>query len=47
MATAPEPLNIVATTQYVKDAKKVRKRGKNMTRLLAVVDALEKSSSAC
>jgi mRNA interferase YafQ len=40
MATEPEPLAVVATTQYEKDAKKARKRGKDMSRLLAVVDAL-------
>jgi len=40
MATAPGPLNVVTTTRYGKDAKRVRKRGKDMTRILAVVDAL-------
>ena len=40
MATGPEPLNVVATTRYDKDAKRVRKRGNDMARLLAVVDAL-------
>jgi mRNA interferase YafQ len=40
MATAPEPPNVVATTRYDKDAKRVRKRGEDMTRILTVVDAL-------
>ncbi len=40
MATEPEPLNVVTTTQYRKDAERVRKRGKGMARVLEVVDAL-------
>jgi mRNA interferase YafQ len=40
MAAGPGPLNVVATAQYARDAKRVRKRGKDMARLLAVVDAL-------
>ncbi len=40
MSTELEPLNVVATTRYLKDAKRVRKRGKEMARLLTVVDAL-------
>ena len=40
MATAPDPLDVVATTRFEKDAKRVRKRGKEMARLVAVVDAL-------
>ncbi len=40
MATAPEPLNVVTTSRYEKDRKRVRKRGKDMERLVAVVDQL-------
>ena len=40
MATEPQPLEVVTTSRYEKDAKRVRKRGKDMARLLAVVDAL-------
>jgi mRNA interferase YafQ len=40
MATEPEPLPIVASTRYAKDAKRVRKRGKDMGRLVAIVDTL-------
>lgn len=40
MAAGPPPLNIVTTTRYDKDAKRDRKRGKDMARLLEVVDTL-------
>jgi mRNA interferase YafQ len=40
MSTEPEPRNVVATKRFDKDAKRVRKRGNDMARLLAVVDAL-------
>ena len=46
MATAPEPLNVVATARYGKDAKRVRKRGKDMSRILEVVDALRRPPTA-
>ena len=42
MAEEPEPppLNIVTTTRFDKDSKRLRKRGKDIARLLSVVDAL-------
>ena len=40
MAEEPGPLNVVVTTLYQKDAKRVRKCGKDMARVVAVVDAL-------
>ncbi len=40
MAEEPGPLNVVVTTRYRKDAKRVRKCGKDMARVVAVVDAL-------
>ena len=40
MAATPDPLNVSATTRFDKDAKMARKRGKDMARLVAVVDAL-------
>jgi mRNA interferase YafQ len=40
MATEPEPLVVVMTTRYNKDAELLRKRGKKMTRLVEIVDAL-------
>jgi mRNA interferase YafQ len=40
MAAGPPPLDVVATTRYAKDAKRDRKRGKDVDRFLAVVDAL-------
>lgn len=39
-ATVPEPLHVITTTRYDKDAKRVRKRGHDMARLLEVVDLL-------
>jgi mRNA interferase YafQ len=40
MAAGPPPLTIVTTTRFEKDAKRDRKRGKDMDRLLTVVGAL-------
>ena len=40
MAEGPAPLTVVTTTRFKKDAKRDRKRGKDMNRLLEVVDAL-------
>jgi mRNA interferase YafQ len=40
MATEPEPLGVIITTRYNKDADLLRKRGKKMARLVAIVDAL-------
>jgi mRNA interferase YafQ len=40
MAAGPPPLNIVTTPRYDKDAKRDRKRGKDMARLVEVVDIL-------
>jgi mRNA interferase YafQ len=36
----PPPRTVVTSKQYEKDAKRVRKQGKDMARLVAVVDAL-------
>lgn len=40
MSQSPEPLNVVTTKGYDKDAKRARKRGKDMARVIAVVDVL-------
>ncbi|MFO0954345.1 MAG: type II toxin-antitoxin system YafQ family toxin [Isosphaeraceae bacterium] len=40
MAAGPPPLVVVTTSRFDKDAKRDRKRGKDMDALLAVVDAL-------
>ena len=40
MATGPEPLVVIVTTRYNKDAELLRKRGKQMARLVAIVDEL-------
>jgi mRNA interferase YafQ len=45
MATVPGPLNVVVTTRFNKDAKRLRKRSKDMTRLIAVVDELRNRRS--
>jgi mRNA interferase YafQ len=40
MAAGPSPLTVITTARFDKDAKRDRKRGKDMNRLLTVVDAL-------
>src|SRR3954453_7892086 len=40
MAAGPPPLAVVTTSRFDKDAKRDRKRGKDMDRLLTVVDTL-------
>jgi mRNA interferase YafQ len=40
MAEGPPPLTVVTTARFKKDAKRDRKRGKDMNRLLELVDAL-------
>ena len=40
MAAGPSPLAVVTTARFEKDAKRDRKRDKDMDRLLTVVDAL-------
>jgi mRNA interferase YafQ len=41
VSTAPGgPLDIVTTSRFERDAKRVRKRGRDMARLVAVVDTL-------
>ena len=39
-ADAPPPRTVVTTTAYARDVKRLRKRGKDMARLVAVVDLL-------
>jgi mRNA interferase YafQ len=36
----PQPRTVIASKQFGKDAKTARRRGKDMARLVAVVDAL-------
>ncbi len=47
MATEPErePLVVMATTRYLKEVKRVRKRGKDTARLIEVVDVLRNRRS--
>ena len=40
MTTGPEPLQVVRTHRYDQDAERIRKRKKDMARLVAIVDAL-------
>ena len=40
MAEGSHPLTVITTARFKKDAKRDRKRGKDMNLLLAVVDAL-------
>jgi mRNA interferase YafQ len=41
-ADEPPPLIVVTTSRYERDAKRIRKRGAEMSRLVAVVDALRR-----
>jgi mRNA interferase YafQ len=40
MAHEPEPLVVSMTSRYNREAKRVRKRGKDMGKLVAIVDEL-------